>query len=384
VDEWFAQINAIVARHQLTNGGGNVILYQIENELLETTPAHQRYMQHLYDRARADGITVPIFHNDIGRNGYWVPRGSGVPGVVEGPTDLYAWDTYPGGSCNVDATPGAPNAAPDWGWYGPGGARGGASASPNTPGFTAEFGGGWFDYWGSNGLYPCTAQRIGPGYQRVFYGTNIANGLTIQNFYMAFGGTSWGWMSAPVVYTSYDYGAAIDETRGLRNKALAMKQLGAFIQATGETLAGMQRGPPIEPSSDAIKLYHNVNPDNGAHLIYAVHDPSSAVSDDTFGFDLATRDGAYRIPQAGVLRINGQDAKLLLAGYDLERQRLVYSTSELQTHLRRGEADIALFYGRAGEDGEAVLRYASAPAVEVLEGEVAHRFDSARGDLRLN
>ena len=40
-------------------------------------------------------------------------------------------------------------AAPDWGLYGAGGAKGGASASPNTPGFAAEFGGGWFDYWGS-------------------------------------------------------------------------------------------------------------------------------------------------------------------------------------------------------------------------------------------
>ena len=208
VDEWYAHINPILARHQITNGGGTIIAYQIENELHETTPAHARYMQHLYDRARADGITVPIFHNDIGRNGYWVPRGSTIAGTVEGPTDLYAWDTYPGGTCRVDATPGPPNAAPDWGWYGPGGARGGASASPATPGFTAEFGGGWFDYWGSNGTYPCTAERIGGGYERVFYGTNIANGLTIQNFYMAFGGTSWGWLPGPVVYTSYDYGAA--------------------------------------------------------------------------------------------------------------------------------------------------------------------------------
>ena len=30
-------------------------------------------MQHLYDKARSDGITVPIFHNDKGRNGIWVP-----------------------------------------------------------------------------------------------------------------------------------------------------------------------------------------------------------------------------------------------------------------------------------------------------------------------
>ena len=39
---------------------------------------------------------------------------------------------------------------------------------------------------------------------------------------------------------------------------------------------------------------------------------------------------------------------MLLASYDMERQRLVYSTSELQTHLRNGEHDIALLHGRDG------------------------------------
>jgi len=130
VDEWYAHINPILRRHQLSDGGGSIILYQIENELPETTPAHVRYMHHLYDQARADGITVPIFHNDIGRNGYWVPKSSTVANTVAGPNDLYAWDSYPGGSCNVDATPGNPNAAPDFGWYGTGGAKGGSSASP--------------------------------------------------------------------------------------------------------------------------------------------------------------------------------------------------------------------------------------------------------------
>lgn len=103
------------------------------------------------------------------------------------------------------------------------GAKGGATASPTTPGFAAEFGGGWFDFWGGSGSYPCMAQREGPGYERVFYGTNIANRLTIENFYMTVGGTSWGWLPAPVVYTSYDYGAAFDEGRHPRAKASTMK-----------------------------------------------------------------------------------------------------------------------------------------------------------------
>ena len=384
VDDWYAHVNPIFARHQLTNGGGTIIAFQIENELPDATPEHARYLQHLAERAHADGITVPLFHNDMGRNGNWVPRSSSVSGVATGPVDLYAWDSYPGGPCRFDGTPGAPSVAPDFGWYGHGGARGGSSASPLTPGFTAEFGNGWFDYWGSNGLYGCVAERLGGGYERVFYATNIANGLTIQSFYMIFGGTSWGWLPAPVVYTSYDYGAAIDEGRGLRPKALVLKQMGEFIGATQQTLAGMTKGPPLQPSADDIKLYHNVNPDNGAHLIVAMHNPSSALGESRFSFAIDTADGHYTIPRTGTLRVDGQDSKLLLAACDLARQRLVYSTSQLQTTLSRGERDVTLFYGRPGEDGETVLRYRSEPSVRVLQGDVTSHYDPSTGDLFLN
>ncbi|MGC9667950.1 beta-galactosidase [Planosporangium sp. 12N6] len=374
VDEWQTHIDAIIARHQLTDGGGSVILYQIENELAATGTSQYNYLRHLYDTVRADGITVPIFHNDKGRNGFWVPSSSTVPGTVPGPVDLYAFDGYPGGSCRTDGTPGSPNAAPDWGIHGPGGGKGGATASPETPGFVAEFGGGWFDYWGSNGTYPCTAVREGPGYERVFYGTNIANRLSIQNFYMTFGGTSWGWLPAPVVYSSYDYGAAIDEARQLRPKAATMKELGYFLQSV-TPITKVDRGDPVTPSSTAVQVYHNVNPDTGTHVYFAVHNPSSATTDDTFTFPIATVDGTYTVP----LRLRGQDAKTLVAGYDVEGNRLVYSTSEIMTHLN----GLLLLYGRDGEAGETVLRYPSAPTVRVLAGNVTSRFDPATGDLRL-
>ena len=129
-DDWLTHIDAILKHHQLTNGTGTVILYQIENELAATGSGEFAYMQNLYDTARGDGITVPIFHNDKGRNGIWVPTGSDVPGTVTGPNDLYAFDGYPGGTCNTNATPGSPSAAPDWGIWGSGGATGGSSASP--------------------------------------------------------------------------------------------------------------------------------------------------------------------------------------------------------------------------------------------------------------
>src|SRR5437588_5313107 len=82
VDQWLTQIDAVIARHQMTNGTGPVILYQIENELGSAGSAQVAYMQHLAAKVRADGVTVPIFHNDKGRNGLWVPASSSVPGTV--------------------------------------------------------------------------------------------------------------------------------------------------------------------------------------------------------------------------------------------------------------------------------------------------------------
>ncbi len=383
-DDWLSHIDAILRRHQLTNGTGTVILYQIENELASTGSAEFDYMQHLYNKVRADGITVPIFHNDKGRNGIWVPAGANVPGTVTGPNDLYAFDGYPGGTCHTDATPGSPSAAPDWGIWGSGGATGGASASPNTPGFVAEFGGGWFDYWGSQGTYNCTALREGPGYERVFYGTNIANRLTLENFYMTFGGTSWGWLPAPVVYTSYDYGAAINEARQLRPKASTMKELGLFLQSVAPVITKVDKGAPVTPSSPAIKVDDDVNPDTGTHFYFAVHNPSSATTNDSFTFPISTSDGNYTVPQQGTLALNGQDAKTLVANYTMDGQHLVYSTSELMTHFRQGARDVALLYGRDGEQGETVLRYSTQPTVKVVSGNVTSRFDSATGDLRLD
>ena len=61
----------------------------------------------------------------------------------------------------------------------------------------------------------------------MFYANNIATGSPLQNFYMTFGGTNWGWQADPnVVYTSYDYGAAFNEQRQLTEKVPVLKQLG--------------------------------------------------------------------------------------------------------------------------------------------------------------
>jgi len=381
-DEWMTQINAILARHQLTNGGGTVIAYQLENELFAVNPKNIRHMQHLADKARADGITVPLFHNAASRLPDWTPKTSTAPFANPGPTDIYAFDGYPGGVCGVDAKPGTPAPAPDWGIYGKNLPKVGSLASPNTPGFVAEIGAGWFDYWGSNGTYECTAQRQGGGYERVFYGSSLINSLTIHSIYMAFGGTSWGWQPGPIVYTSYDYGAPISEARVMRDKALVLKQMGGFVQAATPVLAQMEKGELIDPGNAKIRLYHNVNKTLGSHVLLAQHNHLSG--SEALAFKLQTRDGTYQVPQAGKLTLSGQDAKLLLASYALERQHLVYSTSELQAQMQQGARDLALLYGRNGDDGETVLRYTAKPTVKLLRGQAQVNWDASSGDLRLN
>ncbi|MGN6365052.1 beta-galactosidase [Asticcacaulis taihuensis] len=386
VDEWQTQIDAIIARHQITTGGGKIIAYQIENELGDTSPSRQRYMQHLADKVHADGITVPLFHNSAGRLPNWTPPSSTASFATPGPTDLYAFDGYPGGGCNGTTEIGKPNPVPNWGMYGDttpnkeGIVKAGALASPNTPGFAAEIGGGWFDFWGSQGTYDCTAKRVGSEYVRTTFGSSLINGLSIHSVYMAFGGTSWGWLPASVVYTSYDYGAGIDEARRIRPKQMTFKQLGQFVQAAEPLLANLDKGAPLVSDNPRVRLYHDVGAKGEGELIFAIHEPSSATTNDAFGFNLKTKNGSYHIKT----QLNGQDGKLLLANYPLERQHMVYTTSDTQTHFRQGARDVALLYGRAGEAGETVLHYAKIPKVEILKGQVSSAYDGKTGDLKLS
>ncbi|KAI8909341.1 beta-galactosidase [Powellomyces hirtus] len=390
-DEWLTQINRIIAAHQYTSGTGSVILYQLENELAAVSAGYQKYMSHLRRKASSDGITVPFFHNDKKRNGYWVPPNAGVAGTVEGPVDLYGFDGYPGGGCRADATVGRLNVAPDWGIYGPGGATGGSSASPRTPGFIPEFGGGFFDFYGSKGTYECTSRRQGPGHVRVFLGTNLANSITMQSIYMTFGGTNWGWLAAPVVYTSYDYGAAISEGRIVREKGVANKLLGLFMQSVSE-VGRIVKGVAVQPTNANVRIYHNVNvEDPSMHFYFAIHADSSRTTKETFKFGIETADGRYTVPQEGLLGINGQDAKWIVAGYNLANLRLVYSTSEIMTYTSNDNTNnnnVLVLHGRDGEDGETVFRFTpgstTPPTVTVVTGLARTNYDASKGDLWLN
>ncbi|MER6385359.1 beta-galactosidase [Streptomyces sp. NPDC001250] len=356
VDAWLTQVNRIARRHLFTQGTGTILLYQIENEYdAHTDRTGRAYMSHLYKKVRADGIDVPLFHNDKGRGGYWTPGSFDTGGEKGG--WLYGFDGYPPPA----QTP------PDWGTFGPGGAKGGAGASPSTPGFVPEFGGGWFDPWGGAWFdgkgYAESRRTRDAAYERRFYLTNLANGLTLHNVYMTFGGTSWGWLPAPVVYTSYDYGAAIDEARNVTEKIAPMHQLGHLLQRVPD-FAKLDRAAEVRAAG--LKVYHLTNPDTGAHVYVARNDGTDAVTT-----DLPTDAGRLRIT------VPGKDARLLTTGLKLGRRTLEYSTAEPVLCVTAGRQDIALFSGRSGEMTELVLKCQTEPDVMRLDPEAAWAFDGA-------
>ncbi|MDX2521192.1 beta-galactosidase [Streptomyces stelliscabiei] len=363
--EWMSRINPIIARHQLTRGTGSVILYQVENEY-QGGRHDADYMQTLIDWAKEDGIDVPTFVNDGGANRNWV-SGKGAP-------DIYGFDAYPQGFDCKD--PDVWKNLPDYSYVN--------DWKPESPLLIPEAQGGAFDPWGGTGYQDC-AKLTGTDFTRVFSKMNIAAGVSGQSFYMTYGGTNWGWLADPnAVYTSYDYGAPINESRQLTDKYQEFKRLGYFVNSVS-SLARTDKAEAPVPSDEALRIDRRVNPDDGTQFFTVRHTDTRVKDRDETTLSLTGADGDYpRVPQRGAITVDGRDAKLLVAGYDLGDQRLVYSTSEIMTHATIGDREVALLYGRAGETGETVLRYAKPPQVKVLAGDVTTTWDAERGDLRLN
>ncbi|MQA85322.1 MAG: beta-galactosidase [Streptosporangiales bacterium] len=363
--DWLRHINPIIARHQVTRGG-SVVAYNVENEY--AVNVDRAYMADLQRQARHAGIDVPITHNQCCDAADWTADWSTGEGAVQIP----GVDDYPQ---SFDC----PNPDTSWGVWGPGVTE---RTRDDAPVYAAEYQPGAIDL--NNAGYRKCRELTGPNYMKVFYKSNIVgSGATMFGYYMAYGGTSWGWLPQPNdVYTSYDYGAAITEGRGLTPKYDEFKRQGHSVTS----VAPLAKTDPIAaPASDnpAVHTEARANPDTGTQFVLVRHPDRAASTDDSATLDWATPDGRYQVP----VRVRGRDAKILVAGYDLGGQRLVWSNSEIMAHAAIGGApvrDVAVLYGRDGEAGTTVLRYPSRPKVRVLAGSVRSSYDPASGDLRLD
>jgi hypothetical protein len=97
---------------------------------------------------------------------------------------------------------------------------------------------------------------------------------------MVYGGTSWGYLPFPGAYTSYDYGAAIKETREIGPKYTELKRQGLFLRSMPdfyktEVVGNSTDGTVTLDNRDAFVTFLR-NPDTGAGFYIARQANSSS------------------------------------------------------------------------------------------------------------
>ena len=204
-------VEKIVARHQL-NHGGSVFMVQLENEHRPDwgTQITDPYLTHLDEQADRNGIEVPTFNSGVHHS------------------------TDPSGETpfQVDSSP----------WY------------------STEF---WTDYEGNYG--DMRKNR----FEEKIRGTwkIIAFGGAGYNYYMAHGGTNFGYSgdgSRPGV--SYDYSAPVGEAGQLRNLYFPARRAAYFAQSFTLLLTGSHNDPDARHLRSARAARHRANQSDARQL----------------------------------------------------------------------------------------------------------------------
>jgi beta-galactosidase GanA len=251
--QWLSEIDAIIAPHQITKGG-DVILYQVENEYGTQGTAAQQYMADLEQQAKGDGIDVPFTFNQC--------CGSQTFTSGLGAVNISGTDNYPVGfNCSDTTAFGNPFGYPVY---------------AEEPVYLPEFQGGSFDGWGGTGYDNCYTMT-GPSFENVYYKNNIAQGVTMQSNYMGVGGTNWGWLPANFIYTSYDYGAAIRETdeigtpsnpNDIAGSKYGENKLISNFETSVAPLAKTQAAAAPAADNPNVVTMARANPDDGTQFVY--------------------------------------------------------------------------------------------------------------------
>lgn len=245
--DWLSAIGEIISRHQITDGGGSVLMWQIENELIDDDAPRKDFARALAQHVRGIGIDVPLFHNDYGLGGRF--RDS-----ADLDLDFYAYDHYPLGFDAGGARRAIDEAEEQFREY-----------APESPHFITESQGGAFTPWGAPFDASQAYEFTDPAFTRQWGVRNLGNGVTAFNYYMAFGGTNWGFTGSPSSgFSSYDYGAAITEDRLLTGKLAVQKELAALQDALPQITSMAPGAEPVVRDLDGaeVKAYGRIATDS--------------------------------------------------------------------------------------------------------------------------
>jgi hypothetical protein len=168
-----------------------------------------------------------------------------------------------------------------------------------------------------------------------------------------YGGTNWGNLGDPYGYTSYDYGAAISESRQItREKYSELKLQAQFLKVSPSYLTAV-------PNSLSTGIYSGttdvtVTPLIGNGSFFVVrHSNATGFDSTTYKLKVPTNAGQVVLPQlGGSLSLNGRDSKIHVTDYDVAGINIQYSSAEILTWKKFDERKVLVVYGGPEETHE--------------------------------
>ncbi|KAF9561800.1 glycoside hydrolase family 35 protein [Agrocybe pediades] len=342
-------INA-TAPNQINNGGP-VIAVQIDNEYSQNPITRAEYFQQLEDVYHASDIVVPLTYNDPGEGRNFI-NGTGA-------VDLYGLDSYPQGFDCSNPT--------RWNGVTTNYQQYHAQVNPSQAWYFPEFQGGSFDAWGPTapGYAGCRV-LTGPDFQSVFNLQLWASNAKLISYYMLYGGTSWGAIPFHGVYTSYDYGASITESRELTTKSDELKRQALFLRSSPE----FYKTNWIADSSTSLNVSTNAaafitlltNPDTGAAFYIARQRDSTSTAITTFKLNATISGSELQIPvSVPAITLGGRESKVIVTGYTFGASKVAYSTAQIFYAGQIDKRDILFLHGNSSQDHEATLKLSGTP-----------------------
>ncbi|KAG8729321.1 hypothetical protein FRC12_021064 [Ceratobasidium sp. 428] len=290
-------------------------------------------MKWIEETMRANGITkVPLTHNDYRAGGQFA---SGPAKV-----DLYAWDGYPlGFDCSHPTVWKEVDSGLNFArsWY-----------NPAEPLYLAEYQGGAFDPWNGPGYGACYG-LVNEQFANVFYKNNYAAGTSLQSLYMTYGGTNWGNLATPTVYTSYDYGAAISEDRSLTPKFAEIKLQSLFLHASPHYHLADRIDAGVSFTNSSQVFTTNLATTSGQNFYIVRQTTNANTARVEFSMRVNTTAGVITIPQfvgGGIMALAGRESKIIVTEYPFGGGVLRYTTAEVATWATFDGIDHILLYAR--------------------------------------
>ncbi|EKM56209.1 glycoside hydrolase family 35 protein, partial [Phanerochaete carnosa HHB-10118-sp] len=322
-------------------------------------PYVRRIINELEATYRSNGIVVPLTYNDPGEDLNFI-NGTGA-------VDIYGLDSYPQGFGCSNPARWSPVVTNYHSYH--------EEADPGTVWYMPEFPGGSFDLWGGPGYEACE-MLTGPDFRDMFYKQNWASNVKMTSYYIFYGGTNWGGIAAPVVYSSYDYGGSLRENRALSPKFDELQRQGLFLRSSPEFrktdwIGDSSTGVSVTSASNAsfVTLLRNI--DTGAQFVIVRQADSTSTSNIAFNLTLSTSAGTLTIPRtlSSGIQLNGRQSKVILADYTfgnlVHSNKLLYSTAAVLFAGSIGGIDTVFLYGDTNQGHEFAFSSGGSPPTTV-------------------